>query len=232
MLPDPVVERRGDLFVIRDDLLAGGTKRRVAPLLLEDRPAIYAGPAEGFAQVALAHACHDRGLPLTICVAARAREHRATRLARAAGAEVVGIRPGYLTVVAARARELAAAHGWQLLPFGLDDPRVHEALRDLARDTIAQLPDPPSEIWSVAGSGVLTRALQAACPSVPAFAVRIGRALRAGEAGRARLLEAPEQFAQDARRPPPFPSCPNYDAKAWRFLASAKPGAVFWNVAA
>ena len=30
-----------------------------------------------------------------------------------------------------------------------------------------------------------------------------------------------------------FPSCGNYDAKAWRFItAQASPGALFWNVAA
>ena len=85
----------------------------------------------------------------------------------------------------------------------------------------------------MAGSGVLTRALQAALPGVPFAAVRIGRALRPGEAGRARLREAPEPCARDARLPPPFPSCANYDAKAWRFIcAEARPGAVFWNVAA
>jgi hypothetical protein len=36
-----------------------------------------------------------------------------------------------------------------------------------------------------------------------------------------------------ARLSPPFPSCDNYDAKAWRFIrAQASPGALFWNVAA
>ena len=31
---------------------------------------------------------------------------------------------------------------------------------------------------------------------------------------------------------PPFPSAPNYDAKAWRFIKEyASDGAYFWNVA-
>lgn len=233
MFPDPVVERRGGLLVVRDDLLAGGTKRRVAATLFEGRPAVYAGPAEGFGQVALALAARDLGLPLTVCVAARKQEHRATQQARAAGAEVVSVRPGYLTVVRAHARRLAAERDAQLIPFGLDAPQVHLALRDVAAAVFAGLRELPTELWSVAGSGVLSRALQAALPQVPAFAVRIGRELRAGEAGRARLLDAPERFSQDAKLPPPFPSCPNYDAKAWRFLTEhAQPGALFWNVAA
>jgi hypothetical protein len=45
--------------------------------------------------------------------------------------------------------------------------------------------------------------------------------------------KAPEKFAQAARLKPPFPSCSNYDAKACQFVRLfAKPGALFWNVAA
>jgi hypothetical protein len=82
----------------------------------------------------------------------------------------------------------------------------------------------------VAGSGALSRALQEAWPSAAHRAVRIGFPPDPGEA---LLLEAPEPFDQPAELPPPFPSCANYDAKAWRFLAEqAAPGALFWNVAA
>jgi len=46
-------------------------------------------------------------------------------------------------------------------------------------------------------------------------------------------MKAPEKFEQDARLRPPFPSCSNFDAKAWRFVRQrAAPGALFWNVAA
>jgi hypothetical protein len=52
------------------------------------------------------------------------------------------------------------------------------------------------------------------------------------DVGRAVLHKAPERFEDDAKVPPPFPSCSNYDAKAWRFIAEhAKPHALFWNVA-
>jgi hypothetical protein len=82
----------------------------------------------------------------------------------------------------------------------------------------------------VAGSGTLTRALQRAWPHAAFHAVRIGSA---PDAGRATLHMAPEPFERDAKQPPPFPSCGNYDAKAWRFiLRHATPGALFWNVAA
>ncbi len=53
------------------------------------------------------------------------------------------------------------------------------------------------------------------------------------DAGDARVILAPEKFEHAAQVAPPFPSCSNYDAKAWRFVrAQAAPGALFWNVAA
>jgi hypothetical protein len=42
----------------------------------------------------------------------------------------------------------------------------------------------------------------------------------------------PMPFGREARRKPPFPSDPNYDAKAWE-VATARKGSgrvVFWNV--
>ena len=113
-----------------------------------------------------------------------------------------------------------------MLPFGLDAPPFIAALADIAR----RLGIAPPEVWSVAGSGVLTRALQAAWPQAAVHAVRIGAM---PNHGRAHLHQAPERYEQAARLPPPFASCDNYDAKAWRFIrAQAQPGALFWNVAA
>jgi len=92
------------------------------------------------------------------------------------------------------------------------------------------LPIKPREVWTVAGSGTLSRALQRAWPAAEFFAVRVGAQ---GDAGKASVMQAPERFEHDAREPPPFPSCSNYDAKAWAFMRKhAKRGALFWNVAA
>jgi hypothetical protein len=76
---------------------------------------------------------------------------------------------------------------------------------------------------------VLLRALQTAWPAARFYGVRIGGA---AVTGRAQVYTAPEKFEQSARLPPPFPSCSNYDAKAWQFMKQhARPGALFWNVA-
>ena len=220
--------------IVRDDLVLGGTKRRALDRLLagplaEHAEFIYASPAYGFAQIALAAACRQAGKKATIVVAGRKQRHPRTQLAADLGAELVEIGSGaYLTVIQKRARDLAAERGAYLVPFGMEDEIFVEAIADLARE----LPgDPPAEVWSVAGSGVLTRALQRAWPDATFHAVQIGKAV--DDPGRARLWEAPEKFEADARQPPPFPSCSNYDAKAWQFMRKhAAPGALFWNVGA
>jgi hypothetical protein len=153
--------------------------------------------------------------------------------AQAAGAKIIEVPNGYMSVVRSKARAYCDQHVWssdtadkQLLPFGLDTPEFIDALAAEAR----KVPYKPSEVWAVAGSGVLCRALQIAWPKAKFFAVRVGAE---PDAGRAEVLVAPEKFENDAKLMPPFPSCSNYDAKAWQFIQTmAKPGALFWNVAA
>lgn len=217
--------------IVRDDLVVGGTKRRALDRVIASIEAdelIYATPAYGFAQIAIAFACRAAGKKATIVVAERKVRHPRTALAASAGAEIVESKAGYLSVVQKRARDLAAERGAYLVPFGMEDEIFVDALADVARD----LPgDPPAEIWSVAGSGVLNRALRRAFPDAKLHAVRIGKDPDVAEG--TTLHVAPEKFEDDARQPPPFPSCGNYDAKAWRFMVEhASPGALFWNVGA
>lgn len=226
--PPQLTEHAG-VIVVRDDLLPGGTKARVLPLVLDQLAAaaevVYASPAYGYAQVALGYAAKATGRHATVFVAKRNDPHPRTVEAIAAGAAVVAVSPGYMSVCRARASEYAAWVGATLLPFGLDTPEMQAALADAART----LDISPHEVWVAAGSGTLTRALQAAWPDAAHHAVRVGAA---PDVGSARLWEAPEPFERPARRPPPFPSCDNYDAKVWQFIeAHASPGALFWNVA-
>lgn len=227
-IPAPVLEDLAGVTVVRDDLVPGGTKARVLPSIMGGRQIefVYASPVSGYAQVALATVAREMGKRATIFCAARRERHPLTVRAASLGARIVEVPVGYMTVVRKRALDYVRLHGATLLPFGLDTPEFVAALADIARG----LGIKPSEVWTVAGSGVLTRALQQAWPSANFYAVRIGAEPKAGCAT---IMQAPEKFEQDARMPPPFPSCSNYDAKAWRFVkANAKPGALFWNVAA
>jgi hypothetical protein len=149
MIPDPVIEQHSGIFVVRDDLIAGGTKRRILPpLLMGADEFIYASPAYGYAQVALAHAAAAQGVRATVFTAKRKVLHPRTQEARAAGAKIVLVPTGYLSNVQAKARAYAAATGAALLPFGLDTPAVIAGLAAVAR----ALPMTPAEVWTVAGS--------------------------------------------------------------------------------
>jgi hypothetical protein len=229
VLSPPTVEDRDGLLIVRDDLLPGGTKVRFLADLFRSWPEhefVYAGPTQGYAQVAMGHAAALTGKQATCFIAQRAHLHPRSAAARQAGARLVEVPHGRLSVVRARARAYAELVGARFLPLGFDLPEARDALAEVA----SGLGLAPPEVWCVAGSGLLSRALQQAWPAAAHVAVRIGQP---PDVGAARLLRAPEAFAQDARERPPFPACSNYDAKAWRFVrAEARPGALFWNAAA
>jgi hypothetical protein len=110
MMPAPVVEKIGSVLVVRDDLLPGGTKRRVADrLLVSGNEFVYASPAYGYAQVALAYACIDAGKQATIFTAKRNVLHPRTAEAKKAGAKIVLVPTGYLTNVQAKAIDSCVA---------------------------------------------------------------------------------------------------------------------------
>jgi len=227
MIPAPVIQEHDGFLVVRDDQIPGGTKARVAHLLFgAAEEYVYASPVYGYAQIALAHAAARHGKRATVFCAKRGEMHARTREAAAAGARIVQVPCGYLSVVRAAARRYCGESGAYMIPFGFETEAVQAALADVARS----LPVTPREVWSVAGSGLLTRALQRAWPEADFRAVRVGKE---PDAGRARIYEALEPFDRDAKVRPPFPSCSNYDAKAWKYLkAFGRPGALFWNVAA
>lgn len=228
LLPPPILEERDGIVVVRDDLVEGGSKRRVLPVLMTSPGEyVYASPAYGYAQVAIAATARSLGSrKATIFVAKRSTPHPRTLEAYGFGAKIVQVSTGYLSNVSAKARGYAETVGATLLPFGLDIEAFHEAMADVARS----LPVRPREVWSVVGSGALSRALQRAWPDAEFHAVRVGVE---PDAGRAKLYVAPEKFEDVARDAPPFPSCANYDAKAWAFVRRhASSGALFWNVAA
>lgn len=226
----PIVREHDGVWVVRDDLFPGGTKARFMPVLFAGaEEAVYASPAEGGAQTALATVAKYLGKRATIFVAARAKLHPRTLEAARLGAKVVPVRPGYLSVVQARAKDYAKANGAQLVPFGVDLP---EAITRLADAALATGLD-PDEVWCAAGSGVLARALAQAWPRARRHVVQVGRELEPQDVAGATIHVYPRPFSDVAKALPPFPSDPHYDAKAWETMTARKGRGrvVFWNVA-
>lgn len=225
----PIVENHSGIAVVRDDLFKGGTKARFLPNLFRYADeVVYASPAEGGAQTALAHTAAALGKRATIFVAKRAKPHPRALEAKRVGAKVMQVTPGYLSVVQARAREYCRRTGALLAPFGVDMPEAIERIAEAARATGMA----PDEVWCASGSGVLARGLAKAWPKARRHVVEVGRTLSPRDVAGATIHKAGVPFSVAIKERPPFPSCPHYDAKAWRVCLRRRGEGVvvFWNV--
>ena len=117
----PRVIEHDDVFVVRDDLFPGGTKARFLPSLFDGvSEIVYASPAEGGAQTALATVASQLGKRATIFVAQRKQPHPRTLMAKRLGAKIEQVPYGYLRTVQKRAAEYSHHTGALLAPFGFD----------------------------------------------------------------------------------------------------------------
>jgi hypothetical protein len=232
-IPDPVLVEHDGYVVLRDDLVDGGTKIRVAVDCLLSEPDIdewvFAGPSQGYAQLALAIGCEAIGRRATFFTAKRKQRTYITEAALDHGLQLHEVDYGRLNVVRKRARDyIAETPGCSpLIPMGLHLP----GMKDRMAAMVASLPIEPTEVWVACGSGLLASSIQQAWPNADVNAVVCG--MTPTEPDRRLILwDAPEDFSQDARGPlPPYPSVRNYDAKIWRFVTEhATPGALVWNV--
>ncbi len=232
MIAPPVVQKIDDVWVVRDDLISGGTKRCFADRLIKDhQEVVYASPVYGGAQIAIAHAAAANGVRSTIFCAKRNQLHPRTLEAYRAGAKIVQVPYGYLSNVKAKAKSYCQKTGAHLLPFGLECNVAISAIADRATQAQSQIPDQITQVWCVAGSGVLCRGLQKGLKADSFHVVQIGRKLKSADVKNAKVYVYPLDFSKDAKFSPPFPSCSNYDAKAWQFIKKAAKGNVlFWNV--
>jgi hypothetical protein len=147
-------------------------------------------------------------------------------MAKAHGAKVYQVSPGYLSVVQARARAYCAETGALLAPFGFDLAWSIGAIAEAALAT----GETPEEVWCAGGSGTLERGLAKAWPRARLNVVQVGKELTVAGAA---MHKHWQPFGGVARARPPFPADPHYDAKAFEIcLAKHGPGKVlFWNVA-
>lgn len=227
----PLLKEHNGIYVVRDDLFPGGTKARYLQFLFEQYDEIvYATPAEGGAQTALAHCARKAGKQATLFVAKRQQPHNRALEAKAVGAKVYQVKPGYLTVVQKRARQYCDDTGAYYLPFGANLEAAINKIAEAARSLEFQ----PDEVWCASGSGVLMRGLARAWPNASRHSVQVGRALTDKEVAGAIIHKHDLKYEQECKTKPPFPSDPHYDAKAWELCQLLRKGGrtkvLFWNV--
>lgn len=232
-LPNPIVERHGRFWVVRDDLLPGGTKRRFLYRFLSAQPNVkewvYASPRVGYAQVALAHVTKDLGIKGTV-VLPKGKHFHLTTEAISLGANIIEVPMGFLTHIQHVAKKyVEETEGSQLLPFGLDHPVIVDEISRVANT----LPIKPKEVWTCISSGVLSRGLQKAWPDAKVYGVLTGHGTSDKERGRAEVIKSKYKFNQKCKlnEKPPFPSSDYYDSKVWSIMQEmAGDDALFWNV--
>ena len=246
----------GHVHVVRDDLLAGGSKQRAAVPYLQEllaeghREIVYASPFAGFAQVALASSTRHLGLSCTLfCEEDRSRPgavgvpHPFSRLAESMGARIIVVPTLEEAELLAQAYA-RAPRGSVKVPLGLDAPVFRKYLKlEIARQwhvVLERLGAAPRTLWLPVGSATLATAFRdmvppetgMRCVDVRVLDPRDVRLVQlAGRSG-VRLHATAETFPQLASAPPPLPSNAHYDAKLWSFiLAEGRDGDVWWNVA-
>jgi hypothetical protein len=230
-LPPPRVKRHGRFWVVRDDLIDGGTKVRA---LLRILPGLntsivaYAADCFGFGPRALANATHRLGVRAVIVFPAMDTPSDSYRYVSRLPHVTTVVLPGIRTQNEAyeHAREIAESHNAHLFPIGFDTPQFTATLASIA----SEVEFSPREVWALAGSGCLARALQVAWPSATVHAVSMGFPhVRTGNAIVHRTAELPDQ---PARVSPPYPSANYYDAKVWSVASAVgADDALIWNVA-
>ncbi len=222
----------------------GGSKRRFVDKLMREEIAeganefVYGGcPANGYAQLSIPLQAREYGCRTTLFMAKRSMNnlHEYQKRALKYGANIHWVPDGMLQVTKKRALDYYnedPVHR-RLLQLGLDDQRVREDIRDLAKNIEQDYDINISEVWSVGSSGTLTRGLQMAFPDKDVHVVSVGHSMKQNEVGRATLHRSDLKFTDEVKEEdkPPFPSVPTYDAKAWKIMREhAKPGSLFWNV--
>jgi len=228
-LPAQTITEHDGFLVVRDDMIPGGTKRRVLSALFNDvaeKEVVYPSVPYGSGPVAVAYSARDTGKKAILFYPDRKRKNWSPQMieAEAAGATIILVKGGNLKTLEKRAKDYVASHAdARTFELGFDSPEYIDKLAEIAR----ALPVTPTEVWCASGTGTISRALQKAWPNAVHHAVIIDEdKANVGKAIRHSLSEAFNNAAK-----PPFPASPYFEGKAWGIMKrEAKPGALFWNV--
>lgn len=239
IIVDTVHHGDKEFRVVRDDLLPGGTKQRGIGVVATypQNELIYAGPWNGYAQVALSIAGKIYNKTITLFMT---RDDYITNTrAKMFGGHFKVIPGATLKELRSAAEQYARGQDdRRLMEFGFDSP---EFRGELERQIIAALAgveqvdrDFAQTIWLVAGSGTLLSVLYKVFPRANFAVVQVGKTIWPDQTdpSRTKIYTAPESFYNEAAAPPPFPSAARYDAKVWQFVEQhGQSGDMVWNVA-
>ena len=234
----PVVENIEGIDVVRDDLLPAGSKQRFIDKLIKDTDCeewVFGGSNKvGWGPISLAYVCKKYNKKVTCFWAKRKEPTWHQKKYIEFGGRIEWVNMGMLSVTLSRAEKYRKEKPEirRTLPLGLEHDLVLASIIKVAQSLNVK----PDCIWTVGSSGTLNRGLQIAFPNAECHLIQTGHKLTDRQIGRAKLYISKYKFDQAVKEneAPPFPSAPEYDAKAWKFIkehADNNKKNLFWNVA-
>jgi 16S rRNA G966 N2-methylase RsmD len=224
--------------VFRDDALMAGTKQRAIVDVLQKinkKKFIYAGPVQGFAQIALAYGAR---LTHKTAVLFLIKQHPRADLTQFAltfdSVELHEIENGYLKKLQECAEKYHKENSDSyLLSFGCDEKTYADVLKKNIKESIPKNIS-PKRIWIVAGSATVLNALYNVFPKTYFMVVQVGKKIWDDQLDlkRTTLFISDEKYVDIAKELPPYPTVATYDGKLWVFFKKhGKPGDYIYNIA-
>ena len=249
--PAPMIERYGNIEVVRDDLYGTspniGGKVRGARLLFSNLAGTVNGAVAYGSEISnhvRISACTARefSVPCLIVVPkiAQLRDSNIT-VAREAGSEVVETERSRISDLREEAQRIANERKWALIPWGM---KCRETI-DVFSGCVQQLPKIYDNIVVTCGTGATTagiaEGLGAIGASTKLWAVCIGRHSRKVREGLRSITDLRYShlsfvnlgnYGTRSSVQAPFPTDPYYDGRAWESLQTLKlqGSTLFWNL--
>jgi len=226
------IEEHKGVKVLRDDLLAGGTKSILMPSIIGDAlEYVYASPVYGGFQIALAEYCKIVGKKATIVCAKRKEMHPNTKQCLNAGANIIEVKCGYLSVVEKHARDYCQQTGATKLEFGAKTTENKILIGNRVREVIKAIGHEPKEIFCAIGSGTLVESILQATETAQIYGIAVGKEYNS-QSERLTVIKHHLSFDKESKFVAGFKSMPNYDLKAFEYCVKYKTtnDVLFWNV--
>ncbi len=229
------IEKHNNFYVLRDDLLLGGTKSRFIEKLLnkEKDGYVYASPVYGGFQIALAGVCKKINKQAVIFCAKRKEPHTNSLKVKKLGGLVYQVPYGYLSNVQKKAKDFIANNrNYQILKFGANYQVAIDEIALTMQAVTRKLKFEPENIWCAYGSGTLTKGIIKGTQKSIVKAVQVGKECDFKHP-RLQIYKYPKPFDYLSKYKKSFDSCENYDLKAWEMcnkIEKNRNATLFWNV--
>lgn len=231
--------------LIDESHLPGGSKQRIITHTLKNLPiekteVVYAGPKNGYAQVALSYCCRMLGKKATIFVdATQHDEAPLTNNAKLFNGNIKYIKPNIREklkhIQNTASKYVSENRSRYLIPFGMNNPESIQRYITAFKPLKSHFKTDPKRIWIVAGSGLIFNALGKMFPTTKLMIVQVGKKIWPDQLAEFNheLFISDLHFNQNIPPPlPPYNTKLSYDGKLWPFvLKHGQPGDVIWNTA-